>query len=167
MKNLSYLLTLFGIALFVSCNKISNANPINDVASLPSSFGFDARHQKVVALFFDKKNGTIATLYGNDFAFDSASNSLHSHVAGEVYTMVTWKYEANPQWFGGTVPGELQEVEVLKLVPSKDGYIKDYSRYLGKYLVLDAAVRGSSIRANEMLHQRTDYMLSQRAALFL
>lgn len=158
MKKLSLVLIPMLILLISSCNKVKTAPPINDHAALPSLLNPDRLGLEVVTIYYDKKNGTISTLYGNKKAYLSAVDSIVSHKAGEIYMMVTWKEIDNEQWFGAKIPGKAKEIEVVKVVASAEGHTQTkYERYSGKKLALVTDVPDEK--------QRSEYILSRRASI--
>ena len=158
MKKLYLYLFTVVLTLFFSCNKIKTSKPLNDLASVPSALNPDKLGLEVVTIYYDKKSRTISTLYGNRLAFLSASDTIDSHKAGEVYMMVTWQAIDNQQWFGAKIPGKPQEIEIVKVVVSEEGnkYIK-YTKYAGETLALLPDIKDQK--------QRSDYILSRRASI--
>lgn len=86
----------------------------SDKRTLAPETIFDGQGQQVITSFFNKKQGTTTTLYGNDPAQNAAATE-NNHVAGEVFTLITSKQEPNPYWYGSNINGEIESVEELKV----------------------------------------------------
>lgn len=72
---------------------------------------FDPGALKFFASSVNKKQETMAALYGNDKAYQTLSKGDSISAAGTILRLVTWRYHDNPQYTGGTINGELLSVE--------------------------------------------------------
>lgn len=157
MKSSIYTLLIGMVILLAACtNSNSNTSLVNDDASLPTSFNFSKQGLKVVTSFINKKQRTMATLYGNDVALQAAKLGSSTITAGETFALVTWKQKADDHWFGAKIPSSLQSVEYVKT--TQPGNTASYQRFEGKTLVL----------STDTLHnqERIKYILSQKASIF-
>ena len=157
MKSSAYILLASIVVLLAACtNSNSNTRLVNDDASLPTSFNFSKQGLKVITSFINKKQGTMATLYGNDVALQAAKLGSSTTTTGETFALVTWKQKADDHWFGAKIPSNLQSVEYVKTRPS--GNTVSYQKFEGKTLVL----------STDTLHnqERIKYILSQKASIF-
>ena len=137
--------------LMLSCNDHNTAN-------LAPEYLFDAGNQKVIKSIINNKEGTIAMLYGNDLALQSAYDSLQMPSAGTRYTLVTWKQKAMAQWYGTNMNGEIYSIEILKIVKrSKAKLTFDYNLQPRK---------GYKHDWREEKRQRINFITSQRGATF-
>ncbi|MCF0063801.1 hypothetical protein MUK70_00475 [Dyadobacter chenwenxiniae] len=146
-------LYIIALALFImSCDDHNTAN-------LAPEYLYDAGNQKVIKSILNNKKGTIAMLYGNDLALQSAHDSLPKPNIGAHYTLVTWKQKPMPQWYGTNMNGEIYSIETLKIVKrNKTELTFDYEFQIGKgYKPADWQSEKS---------QRISFITSQRAAIF-
>jgi hypothetical protein len=145
--------------LFIwACGHPANTpDNINTKASLPDSFASGPAGLKVITSFINKKTGTMSTLYGNPLALQKATGFNKELVAGELFTLVTWKQQPDAHWFGANIPGDLQSVEELKTTSGGNIIAIHYRRYDGKPLALNT----------DTLHEREriKYMLDFRPAV--
>jgi hypothetical protein len=145
------------ILLLSACtNTTNNTSLINDAASLPESFNISKTGLKVITSFINKKQGTMATLYGNEPALQAAKAGSNITTAGETFALITWKQKADDHWFGANIPSTLQSVEYVKA--TKAGNAISYQKFEGKPLVL----------STDTLHnqERIKYILNQKASVF-
>lgn len=87
---------------------------------------FEMPGMQPITSSFNKKAGTMSTLYGNDLALKAAKNENKIHRPGEVFTLVTWELEPDPYWFGGNINGDEKYVETVKVLPAENGIRVDY-----------------------------------------
>ncbi len=134
MRNIIYIL-FGGIFILSSCQSGSkNIELFNEQAKLPETFKFDTLGLKVMSSYINKKSGTMSTLYANPFALSNALDGDKSHRAGEVLALVTWKQQADGNYFGADVPGDLQSVEIIKSAIAAKNVLVSYKKYTGKNL---------------------------------
>lgn len=159
MKNMSQKLWVFLCLLICSCNYNADLpDNINTRASFPDSAKFRPAGLKVITSFINRKAGTMSTLYGNQPALQKAIGFNKEFVPGELFTLVTWKQQADKHWFGANIPGDLQSVEVLKTHSNGARVVLDYQRYEGRTLVQHADTLKNSERIRFMLNQRPSVM---------
>ena len=71
---------------------------------------------KIITSSVNKKDKTMATLYGNNLALKFARlGPAFSYPPGTVIALVTWKQEEDERWFGGQVPGTVTSIERLSV----------------------------------------------------
>jgi len=115
--------------------------------------------ETVIKSIINNKTRTIALIYGNDQAQQTARDPLLRPVAGAHYTLVTWKQKAMPQWYGTNMNGRIYSVETLKISQrNKTGFAFNYEFRPGQsYLPSD--------RRPEKGH-RFHFITAQHAAIF-
>lgn len=111
-----------------NCHKIANENDYIFNLPLPgkaqSQTGsnetatthrivFDAKGQRVLAVFANRKQQTMSVLYGNDVAKQQALAQQTTPVAGALYTLVTYRQANNQYWYGSYINGTILSVEQL------------------------------------------------------
>lgn len=138
--------------LFLSCDD-------RNTASLAPEYLYDAGNQKVIESIINEKKGTMAILYGDDLALQTACDSLHKLNLGAKYTLVTWKQKPMPQWYGTNINAEIYSVEHVKVARrNAAGFVFDYHFKTGEgYKPGDARPEKS---------QQIKFITSQRAAVF-
>jgi hypothetical protein len=150
---------LAGLLALSACSQPQvPAGQLNEAASLPTSFEFNKLGLRVLASSVNRRQATMATLYGNDLARQAALGGTGAAQPGEVLALVTWRQQADPNWFGARIPGKLQSLELLRTAPGSTGRpAVTYQRFTGKGLTLWA----------DTLHQqeRIAYLLAQKPAV--
>jgi hypothetical protein len=100
----------------------------------------------------------MSTLYGNPLALQKAAAFNKELAGGELFTLVTWKQQPDAHWFGASIPGHLQSVEILKTQSNGTNVVFNYGRYEGKTLVLNSDTLYKSERIKFILDQRPSVM---------
>jgi len=156
MKSVTYFfLASIVLTMYACSNAPTTAELTNPKASLPSSFNFDQLGLKVITTFINKKQGTTSTLYGNPLALKTAMADTNQIVAGEVLALVTWKQQSDAHWFGANIPGNLQQVEMVKSTSSaQKPLIISYAKYEGKNLTLNPDTLNNQDRIKYILSQK-------------
>lgn len=134
------------------------AGQLNAAASLPPSFNFSKLGLRVLSTFVNRRQATMATLYGNDLARQTALGGTGAAQPGEVLALLTWQQQADPNWFGARIPGALQSLELLRIGLGTAGRpVVSYHCFVGQRLVPKA----------DTLHQRARiaYLLAQKPAV--
>jgi hypothetical protein len=129
-----------------------------NTAELAPEYLYDAGNQKVIKSIINNKKGTIAMLYGNDPALQSASDSLPKPKIGAQYTLVTWKQKPMPQWYGTNINGGIYSIETLKIVKRNN---KELTFVYGF-----RTTKGRKPDWQSEKNQRISFITSQRAAIF-
>lgn len=112
---------------------------------------------RVVTSFANRNDHTMATLYGNDAAIESA-RAGGAYRDGAVLSLVTWQQREDPHWFGGNIPAAPLRVEFVKASGGTSPMRWNYSRYEGKPLhAVDTTAEAQA--------QRISFLTSQHAAL--
>lgn len=143
--------------LISACSNHKTSN-INSKASLPDTFEYNLNDLKVITTFIDKQSGTMSTLYGNPLALQKAIGFNKEKVPGEIFTLITWKQQADPHWFGANIPGDLQSVEVLETTLSRNALVINYKLYEGKNLALNTDSLHRTERIKFILVQKPSVM---------
>lgn len=77
---------------------------------------------KIITSSVNKKDTTMATLYGNELALKFARFGPDwGYPPGVVMVLVTWKPEADERWFGGKIPGTVLSIERVSFNGTGDG----------------------------------------------
>lgn len=134
MKNL--IVYLIMCVLVVSCNSKKEYEPVNQNASLPESFDFNAMNLKVVTSSINHKKQTMMTLYGTDSAIDDLKDTSGKVNGKErILALVTWSQKDDPYWYGAKIPNNLLSVELIKSRhPLSENSQIVYQKYEGKKL---------------------------------
>jgi hypothetical protein len=152
-------IALTGLLALSACSQPKvPAGQLNEAASLPPSFDFSKLGLRVLASSVNRRQATMATLYGNDLARQTELGGNATAQPGEVLALVTWRQQADPNWFGARIPGKLQSLELLRTEPGSTGHpAVTYQCFTGKDLTLRA----------DTLHQqeRIAYLLAQKPAV--
>lgn len=144
----TYFLLIFLLAGSIACQP--DRSPSTSIREV-----FDSKGLRVITSFFNKKAGTMSTLYGNQAAFDAALSG-HAHpVGGETFTLATWKSLASPYWFGSTINGKLERVETLT-----------YQNRPSKGLILHYQLQQSTPEPVPDTQTRIRMILAQRPSVF-
>jgi hypothetical protein len=124
------------LALTLGCTQVPRpglTDVINVDAALPAGTPVKPLDWRVISSSIDRGSQTMATLFGNDTAVDSARSASHTeYPPGAVLSLVTWKQKEDPHWFGARIPKEFQTMEVVRVTPGKDGKpAASYERFDG------------------------------------
>lgn len=114
-------IALLSLLSFNSCTQHNNTK----IAIRP--YTFNDSGLKVITYTINDKAGTMRILYGNEPALHYSRTRSKVHVVGEVYTLVTYKQQANAFWYGSTISGPLQQVETINMIPQGDKVGPDYA----------------------------------------
>jgi hypothetical protein len=153
-----FLLPAIAAVLFASCaTKENQVSLLNEKASLPASFQFEKLGLKVFNSSVNKTQGTMSTLYSNEIALNNALSGNGTTQAGEVFALITWKQQADENWFGANVPSDLQSVEIIKTQSNNGTINTEYKKYAGKDL--------SAVSDTAQQQQRILYIISQRPSV--
>jgi hypothetical protein len=152
-------IALAGLLALSACSQPQvPAGQRNEAASLPPSFDFSKLGLRVLTSSVNRRQATMATLYGNDLARQAALGGTGAAQPGEVLALLTWQQQADPNWFGARIPGALQSLELLHTKPGDTSHpVVVYQCFAGKNLLLRA----------DTLHQqeRIAYLLAQKPAV--
>jgi hypothetical protein len=158
--------SLIGIMLWLSILGCSNQNPVltatqNKAATLTADLPFNPLQGKVITSWTNKQDSTMSTLYGNDVAIHYArTNDQHDYPAGSVLSVVTWKQQEDPRWFGARIPATVWSVEYVVVKSSSDQKPSySYQAYEGEPLKKMLPEGGPAP------NERAIWLLSQRAAV--
>ncbi|MDR3025049.1 hypothetical protein [Chryseobacterium sp.] len=134
MKNLTVYLVM--CVFVMSCSVKQEYEPVNENASLPENFDFNAMNLKVVTSSINHKEQTMMTLYGTDSAIDELEDYPEkSNNKERILALITWSQKEDPYWYGAKIPDHLLSVEVIKSgLPFSDNSNIQYQKYEGKEL---------------------------------
>ncbi|HEY0297607.1 MAG TPA: cytochrome P460 family protein [Arachidicoccus sp.] len=152
-----HIITVIAIVMW-SCSS-SNLTPVdklyNKIASVNThdSLPENPLNWKIITFMLDRKQGTTATLYGNDIAVDYARHrTVKNYPLGARLALVTWKQQEDSNWFGARIPANILSVEMVTF----DNSMPQYNLYQGQPLRLIA---------NQSAQFRQALILSYRAAV--
>jgi len=147
------------LTIFSACILLSACSDSTEPDLAPETI-FQEEGLQVITSIFNKKAGTIATLYGNEQAKRSAgAGENENHIPDEIFKLVTWKLKANPYWFGGNINGPVQAVESLNVVNTETGAIRvvyKVEKDIAGVLQKDQAAR----------QERINFIFDQTASVF-
>ena len=134
MKNLINCLILS--AFIVSCSPKKEYEAVNENASLPEKFDFNAMNLKAVSSSINHRKQTTMTLYGTPSAIDELKGNPGKDENKErILALITWSQKGDPYWYGAKIPDHLLSVEVIR---SKKPFAEhseiQYQKYEGKEL---------------------------------
>jgi hypothetical protein len=152
-------LLLIAALTLTGCTRKPTGPNINQQAALTGTLPWNPLSWKVVTSWANDRDQTMSTLYGNDLAVVYArANDDHNYPPGSVLALVTWEQRGDPHWFGGKIPSTVKSVEFVA-IPTTPTQNPTYQLYQGSPLekvnLSDPAITSA----------RTDYVLSQRAAV--
>ena len=159
---MKYTYILLAALFIVSCtNKMEDAGTLNKPASLPAAFNFNKQGWKVITSFINRQQATMSTLYGNDAAFKHATTGASgNYPPGAALALVTWKQQEDKRWYGASIPGQLQTLELVSTMAANGSdTTATYHQYKGAALTL--ATPADSLQDNT----RIKYILGQKASV--
>lgn len=113
------------------------ANPLyNSKASLQAadSLPENPLSWKVLTSLVNRKDNSMATLYGNDIAVNYArSHAGKDYPSGAKLALVTWQQQDDQHWFGARIPDRILSVEMVTFTGAGT---PQYSNYQGQPLRL-------------------------------
>ena len=149
-----FVLLLISLTL-LSCGE--HPTVYNEPASAIQSqvISFNPLSEAVLSSFIDTRQHRMATLYGNSVAAKHARTTGNAdYPAGAVLTLVSWKQQPDPRWFGGNIPGQLATVEVVRFPAATPLYQK----YAGRPLRLQPPTTNMAERIQFITHEKTAYL---------
>ncbi len=157
---------LVGMGILLGVMGCSEQNPrvatrLNQDAALAGDLPSNPLQWRVITSAVNEQDSTMYTLFGNDLAVQYArTNSQHDYPAGSVLSLVTWKQQEDPRWFGGKIPAAPKSVEFVTVGATADHRPSySYQEYEGAPLKKISAQEGLAPDG------RAAYLLSQRAAV--
>lgn len=156
MKNL--IVYLIVSAFIVSCSSKNEYEPVNENASLPENFDFNAMNLQVVTSSINHKKQTMMTLYGNASAINELKGTPAKNEDKErVLALITWSRKDDPYWYGAKIPDHLLSVEMIRTNrPLSDSSGIAYHRYEGKGL--KKIITEDNGRISKILHMKPSVM---------
>lgn len=153
MRPLKYFIVAACCTIISSCDiPTSPEELINRKASLPSSFSLSDLHQKVISSFSNKKENTTSILYGDPSAEIAIKDQAPMKAPVFLFTLITWRQQADPHWFGAKIPGDLISVERLSKTANNASIA--YQKLSGKELVRVRDTTGNFGRIKFILSQK-------------
>jgi hypothetical protein len=138
----------------ISSAKIGREEVVNNAAALPASLPYRPSDWRAITMYVDPRSRTMAMLYGNDKAMESAKGGSTggakgvAYPSGAILALVTWKQRDDPHWFGGRMPDAPLAVEFVGV----EGQTSSYRRFTGGSL--------DEVHPTEtMAAQRTSFVL--------
>jgi hypothetical protein len=139
MKMLKLHLSALPLAFALACvgcddHKTPVEEIVNHDASIPlSTLPMNPLGWRVVTSFANRKEHTMATLYGNDAAVNYARTHADAkYPDGAVLSLVTWQSKEDRHWFGGNIPGTPLRAEFVEVHGGSTP--ASYKRFEGKRL---------------------------------
>jgi hypothetical protein len=159
------IICLLGAILSLSVLGCANRNPSleavqNKSATPDGALPFNPLKDRVITSWINKQDSTMATLYGNDVAVQYArTNDQHTYPAGSILSVVTWKQQEDPRWFGARIPATVKSVEYVTVKSTPDQKTSwSYQLYEGTPLKKTLEQEGPNDRASWILSQRAAVM---------
>jgi len=114
MKKLNRLAVVISL-LAAGCTDNRHHDLYNESASHvdASETGFNPLEGNVISTFIDPHDTTMSTLYGNDSAARHAEQQA-PYTDGDTLSLVTWKQQEDPYWFGGNIPDSVVTIEIVR-----------------------------------------------------
>lgn len=157
MKKSTFILSLVLVYMLTSCGgPVAQIEQINTKAALPPSLNFRQLCPFVITSMVNKKQGTMATLYGNNTARSILMGNEQPNNT-EVLALVTWKQQEDPHWFGGLMPAEPVSIEWVKAT-DKGAQQLSYSRLEGADLHQQTDTAENSTRLHYILNLHASVM---------
>jgi hypothetical protein len=157
MKKLSILTIAIGL-FFAACQSPTAPEKLlNADASLPARHTISDKGLKVITSLINKKEHTMATLYGNPAALQSLQSGSKP-AAGEELTLITWKQKNDEHWFGAKIPGAIQSLETVKIIPGEKSNAVTYQSFAGPALTANKDTTGQAGRIAFILSQQPSVM---------
>jgi len=141
-----YVYTLPITTARVSGNEVVNGG----AAALPASLPYQPLGWNALTMYVDPTTHTMATLYGNDAAMQTAGREGSAYPVGAVLGLVTWVQRDDPHWFGARIPAEPRSVEFVQVAAA--GQTRSYQRFAGAGLIEDHPAASEAA-------QRTSFVL--------
>jgi hypothetical protein len=128
MRGNDYVYTLPMTMATVKGNEVVN----NAAAAMPASLPYQPLDSSAITMYVDPKNHTMATLYGNDIASQTANGAPYA--AGAVLALVTWAQRDDPHWFGARIPDTPRSIEFVEVA---DAGKTSFRSFIGAGLTQD------------------------------
>ena len=126
-------------------------------ASLVGDLPFNPLQWGVISSSISRKDGTMATLYGNDLAVRAARARIQAgYPKGSALSLVTWCEQPDSHWFGARIPGLVKSVEFV-MIDADSLQLPSYLEFKGSPLRKVASDAGAA-------ESRVAYILGQRAS---
>lgn len=152
-------LILIAALTLAGCNSKPPEPNTNQVAGLIGRLPSTPLSWRLITSWTNDRDATMSTLYGNDIAVQYARSSPDpAYPAGAILALVTWEQRDDPHWYGARIPSTVKSVEFVT-IPLSPSHAPVYDLYQGSPL------EKVSLTDDAIISARTDYVLSQRAAV--
>ena len=119
---------------------------------------FEVKNQRVITSVINPKEHTMAVLYGNAAAYETALRGDHNFMGSEQYTYVTWSYGESPHWIGSNMTDNLLFVEKIGIAGSQSNSpVFSYNLVQGK--------QPSTLDTDLLQEQRIRYILTKKPSV--
>jgi hypothetical protein len=105
---------------------------VNVDAALPAGLPVQPLEWRLITSTIDREHHTMATLFGNDTAVQSAWSTAGTvtYPAGSALAMVTWMQKDDGHWFGARIPQRFVSMELVTVAARTGGDTAlKYERY--------------------------------------
>lgn len=136
MKKIFIIIGITICSALASCNE--KVSRFNMSASVPvnAKLKDNPLVGNVITSFINVSENSMATLYGNDIAYNYAGTHTDiNYPEGAVLYLVTWKQEDDPNWFGAKIPGKLLRIEKVAFQLYSGNTQVSYNMYAGDSLL--------------------------------
>ncbi|UUO04345.1 cytochrome P460 family protein [Blastopirellula sp. J2-11] len=120
MRSLGRFLTISSLILVVlvlaGCPAGSNheSPATNQAAALVGDLSENPLEWNAITTQIDRHRSYMSTLYGNDPALAHAMSTEDAKIPADArFALVTWRQQADPNWFGAKIPGKVKSVEMV------------------------------------------------------
>jgi hypothetical protein len=127
-------------------------------AALPAGLPAQPLGWRVITSSIDRKHHTMATLFGNDVAVQSARSRTGSvtYPVGATLALVTWVQKDDGHWFGARIPQRFVSMELVTVAAGADG------KAAAKYERFDPDGRSASGSDQDAAREET--IMTERAS---
>ncbi|EAQ78522.1 hypothetical protein [Blastopirellula marina] len=167
MKTFSRLTTtqslIFTLLVLVGCSSGSRRESpaTNQAAALVGDLLENPLEWNAITTQIDRHRSYMSTLYGNDPALEHAMSTDDAKIPVDAkFALVTWRQQADPNWFGAKIPGKVKSVEMVywSQQPGAEAELT--------YLQLDGSpLRPATDLTPSQADQRQRYITSLKAAV--
>jgi hypothetical protein len=159
-------LHLWIIAMFLSLAGCTSGRSrvfvqFNDEAPLTGELPVNPLQWGVITCGTDPGESTMSTLFGNDMAVRySRVEGSGEYPPGSVLSLVTWRQQDDPRWFGARMPARVKSVEFVEFTNSEDDHRGVRYRFYSGYPLKEARnlAAGTDARVAQLVSLRAAVM---------